>query len=263
MGSTLNCDRCGYDRTGITRGARCPECGAPSPVPGGGDFDTASPRAIAIGAILFGIITLGQILSLALVVSVFAREPVQPWLVLGGTIIGVGTCLIRMNGRLRSTKDRVSGKSLVGVLMLALTVFTTIFWLAVPAAGEWSVFFYSQLLPVLGCTGLVIGARAAVNSARWVGDARGRRFLEYSIWPPAICLVVGIALGGGLETGARVTLISIGFIGWWVIQLIGDVLVMIHTTLLIAHRVQLDGIEARRADRESEWLDDLPYPRDS
>ena len=200
-----------------------------------------------------------------LVVGLFARGQAQPWLLLGGTVLGGMTCLLRANRRLRSIKTRVSGKTIVGLVMIALTGIMSILWLGTPSAGggPGGEFVLRQLLPLLGGIGLVIGARAAVDTARWIHDDRGIRFAEHSIWPAAICLVLGIMLGGGLETGARVTLVSVGFLGWWIVQLIGDVLATLHTTLLIGHRLKLDGIEARRAERESAWSDDLPYPRDS
>lgn len=260
-----DCERCGYDRRGLTPVARCPECGAMARVRDGEDFYESSPRTIATGAALLGLVALGQALSVMLIVSLFARGQAQPWLLLGGTILGGMTCLLRANRRLRSIKTRVSGKIIVGLVMIGLTGIITTLWLAtLPAGGTpGGEFVLRQLLPLLGGIGLVIGARSAVDTAQWIHDVRGIRFAEHSIWPAAICLVLGIMLGGGLETGDRVTLVSVGFLGWWIVQLVGDVLATLHTTLLIGHRLKLDGIEARRAERESAWSDDLPYPRDS
>ncbi len=265
MKSSKNCERCGYDRRGLTPIARCPECGAMAPVRDGDDFYDSSPRAIATAAAILGLIALGQALSLMLIIGLFARGQAQPWLLLGGTILGGMTCLLRADRRLRSVRTRVSGKTIVGLVMIGLTGIMSILWLGTPSAGGGlgGEFVLRQLLPLLGGIGLVIGARAAVDTAQWIHDARGIHFAEHSIWPAAICLVLGIMLGGGLETGNRVTLISVGFLGWWIVQLIGDVLVTLHTTLLIGHRLKLDGIETRRAERESAWSDDLPYPRDS
>jgi hypothetical protein len=47
-----------------------------------------------------------------------------------------------------------------------------------------------------------------------------------------------------------VTIFTLGFLGWWVVQIIGDLILAWTGILAIGHRHKLDGIESRKQARE-------------
>ncbi len=208
-----------------------------------------------------------QLLGLSLAVSVFTVGLVQFWTCLVGLACALSAGVLRAGPLMRPRGGSWPGPTIVGTIGLGLLATFVLLSLAIPPVKPGPEPFWTTsplgLIPTVGgvvmC--LFVGQAAQVTS-RWVEDHLSTGFFQYAIWPfvlPALVAIFMWLMGVG---DRAVTALAIGALGWWLIQSIGDLLLLIFLLHSILHRVQADARERRRRDRESEWTDDLPRPHD-
>lgn len=241
------CIHCGYDLTGLKASACCPECGGVTPVGGVVQYLDQPTHLLLRATISLGAIAFTQALTLVLVVAIFTPSPLRFWLIVAGLPVAMANLLFRSSKRLQEPKAGRRPGSLVVAMMLIIfvgiaTVLSFITW------GTLGIAY-----PVVMAALVALGIRGSVVTARWIQDDLAEGFQEYGIWPPVIAGFTAIA---SIWTGRSwdvVTIFALGFLGWWLIQLIGDVILAWTSIVAIGHRNKLDGIESRRREREDAW----------
>lgn len=218
------------------------------PGPGGVRFlDQPTAVLVRVAASLAGVVIL-QILTLVLVVAVFAPPSLGIWFLLFGIPIAIANLVLRFGKRLHEPKvGRRPGKIVVAIMFLVLmgmaAVLTRDYF-----GGELPIF-----IPIVLLCGLVLGVRGSISTSLWIEDSLSARFQEYSFWPVVIGMIVALARIWTMRPWDLVTIFALAFLGWWLIQLIGDLILAWTSIVAIGHRHKLDGIESRRRDREAEW----------
>lgn len=247
----MACLHCGYDRTGLSDDAPCPECGGSAPSPDGLRYLDLPIHILTKASLRLAAIVALQALSLTIVLAIFTPSPAGPWLLLVGFPIAILNLFLRSGRRLHDpVRSRRPGSLIVGIILAGIGLAGTI--LATILVGDG----LAVGLPVALALVLALGARGSVSTSEWIGDQLAEGFHEYAIWP---ALIGTVATSASLVTGRggdAVVLCSLGFLVWWLIQLVGDGILAYTSVLAIGHRHKLDGIEARRRDREDEWSRD-------
>ena len=248
-GAPKACFYCGYDRTGLIPGSRCPECGGAPPRPDGIRFLDQPTHLLARVSIWLVVVVLLQVLTLVPVVGIFTPSPLRFWLVISGVLIGIANLIVRCGNRLHQPN---TGKP--GSLIVTLMFVVFIGMVAVGLFGIWGSLGITTPIILVSC--LALGIRGSISSSRWIEDDISVCFQEYAMWPPVVAAIVALASIWTQRSWDVVTIFTLGFLGWWAIQLIGDVILAWTSIVAIGHRHKLDGIESRRQEREDEWARD-------
>lgn len=241
------CIHCGYDRTGLELNARCPECGGLSPVGGVVRYLDQPTHLLVRTAMWLGGVAFVQLLTLVIVVSIFTPSPMRFRLVMAGMPIAMVNLLLRSSRRLHEPKSARRPGNLVVMMMLVIFIWVT----AVAFFGAWG--WLDIAIPIILAFLLAFGVRGSMSTARWIQDDVAEGFQQYGIWPPVIAAIIAVAAIWTGRSWDVVTIFALGFLGWWLIQLIADLILAWTSIVAIGHRHKLDGIEARRRDREDEW----------
>ena len=203
------------------------------------------PVLTRISASLVGVVIL-QVLTLILIVAIFVPSPLRFWLMLCGVPIAIANLMLRFGKRLHEPKAGLRpGKIVVAIMFVVFTAMV-----GVGIFGIWGSLGIT--VPVILVTIVAMGVRGSVSTSRWIEDNISAGFQEYSIWPVLIGFIVSVARLWTMRPWDVVTIFALSFLGWWSIQLIGDLILAWTSIVAIGHRHKLDGIESRRRDREHE-----------
>lgn len=218
-------------------------------------------------AVSQGAILVLQVLGLSLAISVFTVGVVQFWTCLVGLACALLAGVLRARPLMRPPGSSWPGPTMVGTLGLGLIAALVLLSLALPPVKPGPEPFWTTsrvgLVPTVGAVVMfLIVGRAGLVTARWGEDHYSTGFIQYAIWPLVIAGLISPWLWFTGDGDRVVTVLGLGALAWWLIQSIGDLLLLIFLLHSILHRVQADAREQRRQDRESEWTDDLPRPQD-
>lgn len=195
------------------------------------------------------VVVVFQVLTLVPIVAIFTPSPLRFWLVISGVLIGIANLIVRTGNRLHQPNTGKPGSLIVTLIPVVFIGMAAVGFFAI--RGSLGI-----TIPIILVSCLALGIRGSISSSRWIEDDISARFQEYGIWPPVVAAIVALASIWTTRPWDVVTIFSLGFLGWWAIQLIGDLILAWTSILAIGHRYKLDGIESRRRAREDEWAGD-------
>jgi hypothetical protein len=256
------CGRCGYDLTGLSRKARCPECGVLRAAVRLRDANSLarSSYRIILGVVWREVIAFGAHLGLGmLVISLIWTFPI--WILLPLSLSPWLVAWFRCSSAMQPPESLAPTRRMVRKWILVVSILPLAFLAVSAVMTDASV--AGSMGFVAFALAMVVGAAAAIFASRtawWMQDDVAEMTLESAPWCYLLMLIgLSIVAGSYLfqpwttvgDFAARARFpIFLGAIGWWMVVVYADLRMLLGAIQSLSHRAQYDDIERRRADRQ-------------